>query len=127
MKYLAIFIFLSFIGLAVFGFIGMAPDLERGHANCIAVAINGPATCPESNEFLAFSAFHLSALKKFSNAILTVFVLFLSFWLLASLFADSFFPSPSFIKFSFPSKDFSFFGSTRLLSWLSLHEASPQQ
>lgn len=124
MKYPATFIFISFIGMAVFGFTGMATGLESGHANCIALAVN-QTTCPESAEIFAFSSFHSSAFKKFSTAFLVaVFLsaLFLLFTLLARNFG---FRNAVFSISSLNLEEPAFFKKEKLQSWLSLHEASP--
>ena len=125
MKYLAILISLGFIGMAVFGFVGMAADLGYGHTSCIAVIVN-QTNCPESAGTLAFSAFHTSALKKFSTAVFTLTFLFLTIGLFAVLAENSIFPGPLFNFAGIIAEEFFVKKPNRLISWLSLHEASPQ-
>ena len=124
MKYAVIFIFLSFVGMAVFGFSGLSPDSEHGRANCIAMAVN-QAACPESIGIFAFSAFHTSAFKKFSTAVFAALALILICLTVSALSPDSFFKKPIFSAYGFISNSSSFARTGNLLRWLALHEASP--
>lgn len=122
MKYLTLLIFLSFIGMAVFGFAGMVFDLSHGHSSCIAIALKGNE-CPE-NPF-AFSVFHIEALKTFSIAVLAAMAVFLTIGLFNLFSVIPVLPAK-------PSNSLSFIfekGFTdrdrRLIRWFSLHENSP--
>lgn len=124
MKYLAIFIFLSFVGMAIFGFAGMTFDLGHGHASCIAVRANGTA-CPESGGIFAFSAFHLSAFKKFSTAVFAAIVLLFAFVMFRVLAVSSVFPAPIFNLSALAFERLPAGRTIQLTHWLSLHENSP--
>lgn len=80
---------ISFLGVAVFGFISMIYGGAH-NGGCIASKRIG-ALCPLNNAF-AFVVFHIDAFKYFSNAI---FVFSLTFLLVAlSLAAFSILPRP---------------------------------
>lgn len=123
MKYLTGFVFIGFIGMAIFGFMGMISDLEHGHESCIAVAVKG-IDCPESNP-IAFSSFHIGALKTFSAVIFGTAILILATGLLNSLIVDSFLLNPFSNLLGFVFKEDFYNENNQLISWLSLHEASP--
>lgn len=124
MKYLAFFIFLSFVGMAVFGFAGMISGEEHGQINCVAMIVNQTA-CPESGGIFAFFTFHASAFKKFSTAAFVTLVLISICLMVLALSPDSVFKKPVFSAYDFISNS-SFFAKTDdLLKWFSLHEASP--
>ncbi len=122
MKYLVLLVSLSFIGMAVFGFAGMASDMEDGHASCIAIALKGN-NCPEGQ--FAFSIFHIEALKTFSIAVFAAMVLFSAVGLFDLFSAVPILPdrlnSP--LDFIF-EKNYSV-RDRRIMRWFSLHEASP--
>ena len=123
MKYLTFFISLSFVGMAVFGFAGMASDPAGGHPNCLAVMIKG-GNCPELNPF-AFSVFHIEALKTFSVAVLAAMALFFAVGLFNLFFVIPILPGQPNNPLSFIfEKDY--VGRDKwLMRWLSLHENSP--
>lgn len=124
MKYLAFFIFLSFVGMAVFGFAGMASDIGEGHANCIAMTVN-QTTCPESSGIFAFFTFHASAFKKFSTAAFVALALISICLMVLALSPDSVFKKPVFSAYSLISNSSFFARTDDLLKWFSLHEANP--
>lgn len=114
----------SFLAIAVFGFLAM--DMENGdkHANCLAAA-PGSAACPNGNAFAA-AFFHIAAYKNFSAALL-VLALTLSFGL-AALFISRFELSPPDLSPSSKKYSFAFkirASKNRLIRWLALHENSP--
>lgn len=124
MKRLAFFIFLSFVGMAVFGFAGMTSGEEHGQINCIAMIIN-QTTCPESGGIFAFFTFHASAFKKFSTAAFVALALILVCLMGLALSPDSVFKKPIFSAYGFTSNSSFFTKTDNLLKWFSLHEASP--
>ncbi len=115
---------LSFLAVAVFGFLAMNMENERGHANCIA-AVAGDTTCPEGNAF-ASALFHITAYKNFSAA-LVVLALMLPFGLIVVFGNKSALPppnlNPTFQKYSAPFKSSAL--ARQLIHWLALHENSP--
>jgi len=121
-------IFISFAGIALFGFIVMEHEGQR-HMGCIAATSQGGG-CPQSKEF-DFTIFHLEAFKSFSSSILAggfsseLFLLALFF--IAALFihpAGIFSPDPilrSLTIYSHPP----YSSKEEFTRWLSLHEQSP--
>lgn len=83
MKSLAIIlVILSFVSIAVFGFLGM----NIGHSDCIMKVANGGSICPHDST-LDFIVFHVGALKGFSLAILDFsFLMIAAICLIVSLF-----------------------------------------
>lgn len=69
-----IILLVSFVGVAVFGFAGMAMDPEHSHRTCLAANVQGALPCPESGA-LAFLNFHLNAFRSFSLAVLVVLII----------------------------------------------------
>src|SRR3989344_6177675 len=118
------FLIISFIGVAVFGFISMVYGADHG-VGCVASRINGTGFCPQ-NGIMDF-VFHLDAFKFFSKAVFGVLlIIFLSGVIFSIL------PKPlngdeeddyiiSFNKISRPRAKF----KTQLSHWLSLHINSP--
>jgi hypothetical protein len=68
---LLVLLIISFFGLAVLGFMGMAMAVGHGHSSCIATAIQGRA-CPEASGTAGFINFHAGAVKFFSTAVIGV-------------------------------------------------------
>src|SRR3989338_5354538 len=88
---LAIYIILSFVALAVFGFTAMGHE-GSAHAGCVAAASQS-ADCPGETGALEFAAFHLRAFRSFSSVdvstnVLTVFFLAVFFELARELFGS---------------------------------------
>jgi len=77
-------IVISFVAIAVFGFLGMDHDNMAG-GGCLASAANG-SPCPEKANPFAVAFFHLNAFAKFGTALL-VENLMLLFSILVALFA----------------------------------------
>src|SRR3989344_3618795 len=79
-KTLIIWLFLSFIGIAVFGFLLMFHGAEHLPSGCIA-ANAAVASCLKDKGGLLTYAFHFGIFRSFSEAILTSFFisLFLAF------------------------------------------------
>ena len=118
------FLIISFIGVAVFGFISMIYGADHG-VGCVASRVNGTGVCPQ-NGIMDF-VFHLDAFKFFSKAVFGVLlIIFLSGVIFSIL------PKPlngdeeddyiiAFNKISRPRAKF----KTQLSHWLSLHINSP--
>lgn len=69
-----IILIISFIGVAVFGFISMIYGASH-EIGCVASSLIGSAFCP--NNILNFITFHIDAFKYFSTAILSIILLIL--------------------------------------------------
>ena len=80
-KALGFFILSAFIGISIFGFMGIHCNDGQCRNDCLATA-EGQTSCPAQTNILSFVSFHLNALKRFSVAtfdmtdfILSVFLL----------------------------------------------------
>ena len=81
MRGIAFIILVSFIAIAVFGFVGMGMDHGEMHRGCIAAQAQGTAACPGDRDPMGALRFHLDAFKGFSTAtvvgvLFTIFVAF---------------------------------------------------
>lgn len=87
----ALFIILSFSGLAVFGFLGMGShEMDHGIINGCLAALQRETGCPAPTNSFEFIVFHLSAFKIFSSAnmgtvVILSLILAVSMLLLTSL------------------------------------------
>jgi len=126
---LTLSLILGVAAVSLLGFLFMAP--RNGHANCIAVTLNG-AACPEQDN-LGFINFHLNAFKKISLAVLgaTALAALLAFSL--AILAVSLLNAPSASRrFAFSAKRFARLSElagynrrSQTAGWLALHENSP--
>lgn len=128
MKYLLTTVMLiSFVGIAVFGFVFLASGMSEHSADCITSPIDG-ASCPVS--IVGMTLQHISTIQNFSQALIpsTVLLLFVALFSLAISFyfllKNLVYPS---VRFSFqrrkdPAK---FLSQQKIVSWLSLFENSP--
>lgn len=81
---LSIFLIAGFLGVAVFGFLGM--DMGGyGHMDCLATAVQGEV-CPEALDAAGFIDFHFNAARFFSTAVLTLSILVILWVLVAGTF-----------------------------------------
>lgn len=126
---------LSFVSVAVFGFMGMTR--EGGHmtasGTCVASTAQH-ATCPQDTSSVQFAVFHLTAYKGFSLAafgesLMSQLLLVCALAFLAVVLA---FPSQLHMlssrvaHYRHQLKDPSFLSHTRaLVRWIALHENSP--
>ncbi len=121
---LTILLIISFVGVAVFGFISMIYGVEHG-LGCIANNVGGTGLCPRHD--ITNFLFHLDAFKFFSKAILSAFLIIFISGVIFSIL-----PKPlnsdeeddyiiAFNKISRPRARF----KTQLNHWLSLHINSP--
>ena len=121
----------AFIGISIFGFIGMNGE-EMAHGSCLAeLAAKGFGLClPGINSF-KIADFHLNILKSFSSAIInfeSLFILFFTAALFLFLkiisgiqlsFGRSWYFKNKFLERTFSSR------RHQEISWLALHENSP--
>lgn len=136
MKYLAIILLIGFIGMGLFGFIGM-PHQMSGHSDseCLASFVVGSSLCPDGNNSFSYAFYHIKAYQFFSNALISSFVAIFAVITLAFLLTFVFreFDARSFLRNQI------FYLKKRLLEisdslhsslkdfirWLSLLENSP--
>lgn len=73
---------LSFIGIALFGFIAMGHAINHGLGGCIA-SLAQKAECPTEGNVLTYISFHFSIFRSFSTAILNIlfFAVFYFVWI----------------------------------------------
>ena len=128
MKYLLTTIMLiSFVGIAVFGFVFWASGMNEHNADCITSPIDG-TPCPVS--IVGMTLQHISTLQNFSQALVpsTVLLLLVALFSLAISFHFLLknLISPS-IRFSFQRRNdpAKFHSQQKIISWLSLLENSP--
>ena len=124
----------SFIGIAVFGVLGMNHEQshDMGQNNCV-VAIAKGMDCPKEAGPVVFTAFHIDAYKGFSLATLgenvtSAFMLaFVSLLFIGLAFFSPYLfkpPQLAFYKYRFRDS-FSLPQKQQLTRWLALHENSP--
>ncbi|OGZ09197.1 MAG: hypothetical protein A3D65_03475 [Candidatus Lloydbacteria bacterium RIFCSPHIGHO2_02_FULL_50_13] len=133
MKLLAVFLVISFVGVAVFGFLGMVHADTNDHRGCIAAEMQR-TNCPEGGNALDSVTFHLGALKDFSNAIfeVNIFATLLTLALLVAMvglrMTRGNLASPQ-LRLAYSRhgqrKSFRPFLERKLTRWLALHEDSP--
>jgi hypothetical protein len=83
-KALGFFILSAFIGISIFGFMGIHCDDGQCQNDCLASA-EGQTSCPAQTNMLSFISFHLNALKRFSVATFDVTDFILSVFLLIAV------------------------------------------
>ena len=79
MKFLVHIVFIGFVSLSLFGFLGMLTSSEMAHAptTCLAsLAQNG--VCPPEGNTLASALFHTSAFKVFSTTLLSTMAMLMA-------------------------------------------------
>ena len=129
MKYTAALLFLSFIGIAVFGFVSMNHSMMQGE-NCIVSAVMGNP-CPINQG--SFALHHLAALAVFSNSLPSAIfnvspLIALSFALvlLAFLGAKGPYSRPPSFAYALRRRNVRHRSHTlRFMRWLALLEHSP--
>lgn len=74
MKYLALILLIGFIGMGLFGFIGM-PHQMSGHSgsDCLASFVVNKILCPDGNNSFSYAFYHIQAYQFFSNALIGSF------------------------------------------------------
>ncbi len=124
---LSILILFAIVSIAIFGAFSMA-GMEHGQ-NCWASVAKGVA-CPESMSPLAAVNFHFDALGKFSlavfgNTLLLVFLLAISFLIIARVFIPKEIPFFLRSRFDFNfTEAFSKLNRRNFSRWLSILENS---
>ncbi len=70
MKFLTTILLIGFIGIALFGFIGM-PHQMSGHSGsgCLASFVVGKSLCPDGANSFSYAFYHIQAYQFFSNAL----------------------------------------------------------
>ncbi len=129
MKYTATLLFLSFIGIAVFGFVLMNHSMMRGE-NCIVSAVMGNP-CPTNQG--SFALHHLAALAVFSNSLPSaifnvspLIVLSFALALLAFFRIRSPYSRPPSFASALRRRNVRYRSHTpRFMRWLALFEHSP--
>lgn len=130
MKYLALMLFISFVGITGFGFVGMYQGMNHQNGFCIASMVGG-AACPLSA--IDFVLHHIAALKTFSNALassifnFSLIQIFLLALLSVFLFCRKLF-YPKLKLFIHRLRSFTFGLSDnrkKIINWLALLEHSP--
>ena len=120
----------SFIGMAVFGFVGMHHGMQTHIGDCTAATAQG-TDCPKQASLVDYLAFHLNAFKKLSTAtfsnistsllILVILAIGVAFGAPPGKLAP-----PKFAYYRFKQSDSSgpppYYG---LIHYLALHENSP--
>lgn len=75
MKYLALILLIGFIGMGLFGFIGMPHQMsEHSDSDCLASFVVGSSLCPDGNNSFSYAFYHIQAYQFFSNALIGSFV-----------------------------------------------------
>ena len=121
----------AFIGISIFGFIGMT-DKEMAHGGCLAeLAAKGMGICLSGINSFEIANFHLNILKSFSSATInfeSLFALFFAavLFLFLKVISEARFNFKGSWNFKnkFLKRTLNFYRS-REISWLALHENSP--
>ncbi|MBI2552753.1 hypothetical protein HYW17_05645 [Candidatus Uhrbacteria bacterium] len=80
---IGIILLVSFIAIAVFGFIAMGGGSGHAHGGCIAATANGLPSCPGSGENTESLLFHIQTFKSFSQALIGATLLLVGLFLAA--------------------------------------------
>lgn len=118
---------ISFIGIAVFGFVFLVSGMNEHNADCITSPIDG-TVCPTS--IVEMTLQHISTLQKFSQVLIPATVLLLlvalSFLAISFYFLLKNLFYPSFVLLFQKRKDpAKLHRQQKIISWLSLFENSP--
>lgn len=126
MKIAGVIVAVAFAGMALFGVFGMHVGMVSHGGGCIAATAQA-TPCPTESNLADYVSFHYESFKKFGEATIVtqflgllafVFLAFLSFGYLHTLFFGLRFPGATHHpRYSRASSDF--------LHWISLHENSP--
>lgn len=74
MKYLAIILLIGFMGMGLFGFIGMPHQMsEHSGSDCLASFVVNKILCPDGNNSFSYAFYHIQAYQFFSNALIGSF------------------------------------------------------
>ncbi|MDO8474288.1 MAG: hypothetical protein Q7S62_01990 [bacterium] len=127
---LALYMLLSFVGMAGFGFLAMSPQGDMH--GCVAALTRG-GECPVGSDSFASLTFHAGAIKGFSTATVNAGFLAIFFLFAISVLAfvhrnDESVAKPFLVSYSRYKQEVRFFASPlaqRIQRWFSLHENSP--
>ncbi|MBU6431055.1 MAG: hypothetical protein KGJ58_02610 [Patescibacteria group bacterium] len=74
MKFLATILLMGFMGMALFGLIGMTHQMS-GHSgsDCLASFVVGNIICPDGNDSFSYAFYHIQAYQFFGNAFISSF------------------------------------------------------
>lgn len=79
MKFLTIILLIGFVGIALFGFIGMPHQMsEHLSSDCIASFVVNKSLCPDGNNAFSYAFYHIQAYQFFSNALIGSFAAILA-------------------------------------------------
>jgi hypothetical protein len=129
-SFLTILLVTSYIGVAVFGFLGMHHKGAHGNGGCIASAARG-MDCPKEAGPIDLETFHLDAFRSFSLATLgesitsMLSLAFASLFFLSLVFPAAFFRPLQFVFYRQRFRRFFSREQQALIRWLALHENSP--
>lgn len=133
MRYLGIFLIIGFIGLAVFGFLGMHSEMQDHNGDCAVATVQG-GDCPKQSNLFNYITFHLDIFKSFSIAIfeesLLIFILTIVllsiFFGLSKLLENLIFFKLNFICSRYRQLElFGLYAKRKFFHWLAFHENSP--
>ncbi len=126
-KYLAIVSIISFIAIAVLGFIAINHNGKLHVLGCIA-SLKEEAFCPEEN-VLAFINFHLNVLRSFSIAVFNILPALALFFVLSFLSLNLKEKIQNLANYLYFKKRQTNLSFIRLIfmDWLSFHENSPNR
>jgi hypothetical protein len=120
----------SFIGIAVFGILGMHRGMKNNGTDCIAAVAQGMDCLKQSNP-VDYIAFHIGAFKNFLTASLsdtTTSLLILSLIVIGIAFVGALHKNLATMEFAYHrlKRPYSFKPpQCERLRWLALHENSP--
>jgi hypothetical protein len=129
-SFLTILLVTSYIGVAVFGFLGMHHKGAHGDGGCIASTARG-MDCPKEAGPIDLETFHLDAFKSFSlatfgeNIASTLSLAFASLFFLCLVFPAAFFRPLQFVFYRQRFRGSFSRERQALIRWLALHENSP--
>lgn len=75
MKFLTLILLIGFIGMGLFGFVGMPHQMsEHSDSDCLASFVVNKILCPDGNNSFSYAFYHIQAYQFFSNALVSSFV-----------------------------------------------------
>lgn len=71
MKYLTTILLIGFVGISLFGFIGMPHQMsEHSGSDCFASFVVGKSLCSDGNNPFSYAFYHIQAYQFFSKALI---------------------------------------------------------
>ncbi len=140
MKQITIILLIGFVGMALFGFIGIGMSHHvsahsSSDSDCLASFVVGNSVCPDGNDSFSHAFYHIQAYQFFSSTLISSVIVIVS--ILASVFLlafafkifDAYFTSRSktaYLRKRLTETIDSLHSSARnFIRWLSLLENSP--